>query len=74
MAQDAGITDVFAEYGGSHEKEEYQLLVNVTHWSDEDVEREKKINERHIIPTYTLNRSFGELLELFDFCSFKRFA
>lgn len=71
MAQDVGVTDVFAEYGGSHTKDEYQLLVNVTHWSDADVERERKIGEREVSPSYTLSKSFAEILELFNFKRFE---
>ncbi|GLQ17728.1 HAD family hydrolase [Maritalea porphyrae] len=67
MAQDAGVSDVFAAYGASHHRDEYNLLVNVTHWSDADVQREKRIGNREVTPSYTLGSSFTELLDLFDF-------
>ncbi|WP_205511839.1 HAD family hydrolase [Ruegeria sp. AD91A] len=71
MAQDAGVSDVLAEYGSSHLKEEYQLLVNVTHWTDEDVQREKLIGDREVSPTHTLKNSYSELLQLFQFEEFR---
>ncbi|BAX51824.1 Phosphoglycolate phosphatase [Photobacterium damselae subsp. piscicida] len=75
MAQQAGVTDVFAKYGTSHfdtNKDGYELLRAVTHWTDEDVERERKIKEsyHHIPPSHTVNE-FSELLGIFDFKSFK---
>jgi hypothetical protein len=47
MAQDVGISDVYARYGRAQHTEAYDLLREVTHWSDADVEREKRsVNER----------------------------
>lgn len=74
MAQQAGVTDVFARYGTSHFEqnvEGYDLLRSVTHWTDADVEREKMIKENYhsMPPTYSVD-SFSELLDLFDFCTF----
>jgi phosphoglycolate phosphatase-like HAD superfamily hydrolase len=70
MAQQAGVTDVYAAYGVSDkEGEEYQLLRRVTHWKAVAVEKEK--TEADVVsPTYTLQDSFGELLDLFDFAPF----
>jgi hypothetical protein len=34
MAQDAGVDDVWAEYGQAQSRPEYQPLRDVTHWSD----------------------------------------
>ncbi|WP_318437301.1 HAD family hydrolase [Photobacterium leiognathi] len=75
MAQRAGVTDVFAKYGTAHfdsNAEGYDLLREVTHWTDTDVEREKSIKDNYhqIPPKYTVLR-FSELLELFDFQKFK---
>lgn len=75
MAQQAGITDVFAKYGTAQHLEEYELLRRVSHWPDEAVEREKKLTVgRHVNPTYTLSQSFAELLDLFVFEPFKPLA
>jgi phosphoglycolate phosphatase-like HAD superfamily hydrolase len=67
MAQSAGIKDVWAKYGGSHEKAEYELLRRVTHWTAEAVEKEKLLKSGDVSPTYVLQNSFAELLDLFDF-------
>ena len=70
MAQDAGVTDVFAEYGVSHFNDKkdirYDLLRDVTHWTDEDVEREKKINSnrRLVSPSFVVNK-FSEIIPFF---------
>ena len=67
MAQDAGVDDVWAKYGQAQSRAEYQLLPDVTHWSDADVAREQRIKEREVNPTHTLANSFSELLTHFDF-------
>jgi len=68
MAQEAGVTDVFARYGLAQHTEEYELLSRVSHWTDADIEREKKLKAEHNVhPGYTLNESFAELLDLFQF-------
>lgn len=69
MAQEAGVVDVWAQYGVAKERKEYELLKNVTHWTKEDVEREKQITKENVKPSYTLNR-FDEILEMFDFVKF----
>jgi beta-phosphoglucomutase-like phosphatase (HAD superfamily) len=46
MAQQAGVTDVFARFGQVSDRLEYQQLLRVTHWTDEDVARERQMNAR----------------------------
>ncbi|WP_110515152.1 HAD family hydrolase [Herpetosiphon llansteffanensis] len=72
MAQECAIIDVYAKYGVSQHKEEYELLRNVSHWTDEDVEREKEIQKKGLLypPSYILNKSFSEILTLFNFIEF----
>lgn len=71
MAQDAGVRDVLAEYGRTQDRQAYELLKRVTHWTDEDVAREKRLLERPPVqPAYVLVDSFAELLDLFDFSAF----
>lgn len=72
MAQDAHIDDVFAEYGVSHTVQEYNLLRQVTHWTDEQVEKEKNTPQLDKSPSYTLKDSFSEILELFEFKRYER--
>lgn len=68
MAQQAGITDIFAAYGVAQYREAYELLRRVSHWSEADVEREKAIYKNmKIKPTYTLENNFGEILDIFTF-------
>lgn len=76
MAQKANISDVFASYGTSHfekNKEGYELLRAVTHWTDADVERERLIKENTsgAKPTYTAYQ-FSDILDFFDFSAFER--
>lgn len=67
MAQRAGVHDVWAAYGESHSREEYELLKAVTHWSPAAVAKEQTATEDSVRPTFKLEHSFGELLEFFDF-------
>lgn len=69
MAQDANVTDVFAKYGTCHfdnQKNAYELLRKVTHWTDEDVERERQIkeNKRNVTPSFVANQ-FSDILFFF---------
>ncbi len=68
MAQTVGVTDVWAVYGQAQHREEYALLREVSHWTDEDVQREKALmHAPDVAPTYRLEHSFAELLDLFRF-------
>ena len=64
MAQDVGVIDVWAEYGAAQHREEYELLRKVSHWTDDAVQKEMRVE---VQPTVTLHQSFAELLEHFDF-------
>lgn len=75
MAQKANVSDVFASYGVGHfedNKEGYELLRAVTHWTDADVERERKIKENALgaKPTYVA-KQFSDILCFFDFTKFR---
>lgn len=77
MAQSIGMDCVFAKYGTSHfenNKEGYELLRAVTHWTDEDVLREKEITEKksslNIMPTFVADK-FSDILSFFDFVECK---
>lgn len=78
MAQSTGVSDVYAKYGTSHfeeNKEGYELLRKVTHWTDEEVAREKAIKDEsinlNISPTYVAER-FSDILAFFDFEPFRK--
>jgi len=72
MAKMSGVTDVYAKYGAPLDRQDYELLRSVTHWSQEDVEREKQPNESEISPSYVLDKNFKQLLKLFRFKRFVR--
>jgi phosphoglycolate phosphatase len=66
MAQQAGITDVYAAYGASQHRPEYELLRKVTHWTPEMVERERAaLKPGAVTPTHILSNGFSEILPLF---------
>jgi phosphoglycolate phosphatase len=68
MAQRVGVRDVLAAYGIAHGREEYELLRRVSHWNQQDIEREKHLAEqRDVSPSYKLTSGYSELLELFEF-------
>lgn len=73
MAQQAGITSVYAKYGHVIDDEAYDLLRKVTHWTDEDVEREINFKKAYLEiapPNYTIDN----FTELFDHFKFSKFA
>ena len=68
MAQDVGVYDVYAKYGDVHKSLEYELLKEVTHWTEEQVAKEKMIAATNAVtPSYSLDNSFSELQEYFHF-------
>ncbi|OAT16737.1 phosphoglycolate phosphatase [Buttiauxella noackiae ATCC 51607] len=76
MAQEAGVDDVFARYGTTHfidNLEGYNLLRDVTHWTNDDVEREKKIKDenKNTHANYTVDK-FSEILDIFSFMEYKK--
>ena len=71
MAKDASVLGAYAAYGFSQDRDVYELLKRVTHWSAADVEREKAINAgQSVTPDYVLKDSFAELLDVVDFVRF----
>lgn len=68
MAQATGVLDVHAKYGQVQDKPEYELLRRVTHWSDEDVARERALvlSSGDVKPTITCVDRFAEVLAVFD--------
>ncbi|WP_459061919.1 HAD family hydrolase [Stenotrophomonas sp. PSU-St15] len=68
MAQDAGVTDVFAAYGAAQDRTaEYDLLKTVTHWTPDMVAREQaKLKPGAVTPTYTLPDGFFQIVEILE--------
>lgn len=71
MAKQAGVTNIWAKYGEAQDRPEYELLRRVSHWPDEDVNKEKEKETRQIAAQYELESCFGELLKLFEFVPYK---
>lgn len=71
MAINSGIDDVWAKYGQAHKREEYKLLQEVTHWTEGQVHQEQRIAAKvDVTPSYTLETTFSEILDLFEFDDF----
>lgn len=68
MAQAVGVRDVHAQYGVPYGSADYDLLRRVSHWRDEDIERERRLaTAPDVVPTYRLVDTFAELLDIFEF-------
>jgi phosphoglycolate phosphatase len=68
MAQHAGVLDVHARYGLSQHTDAYQLLRRVSHWSDEEIEREKQnLKAPPHRPSIELFDSFAQILDAVEF-------
>jgi FMN phosphatase YigB (HAD superfamily) len=65
MAKTAGVISVWARYGTRYEPSLWDILVRVTHWSDEDVAREAALRNLYsdIQPDHTIER-FADLLDV----------
>ena len=65
MAKRAGVFAIWAAYGSEHSPEEYNKLVRISHWTNEDVEREKDLQREagRIRPDFTAKKAFGEVVE-----------
>ena len=49
----------------------YKLLQEVTHWTEGEVQNEQRIAARvDVNPSYTLETSFSEILDMFEFVDF----
>ncbi|NQX56678.1 HAD family hydrolase [Pedobacter panaciterrae] len=72
MAQQAEVTSVHAAYGHRSATAQYDLLVKVTHWTDEDVLRERSFRDKSFDieePDYIINK-FSDLLNIFNYVKF----
>jgi phosphoglycolate phosphatase len=67
MAQELGVPNAWAQYGGAQHTSGYDLLREVTHWPQQEVEREKTTLERPKPPDLVLKNNFGEILDHFQF-------
>ena len=69
MAKRAGTHAAWARYGANYDKESWEKLVRITHWTKEDAAREFQLrNEaRDVSPDVELD-SFGEVTGHYVFC------
>lgn len=67
MAHELGVSNAWAQYGGAQHTAGYDLLREVTHWTQEEVEREKRILQGPKPPALALKQNFAEILDHFQF-------
>jgi FMN phosphatase YigB (HAD superfamily) len=60
LAQRAGVHDIYAAYGRSYDATLWERLVAVTHWTEEDIARERELAAHRARPTSVIHR-FGQL-------------
>lgn len=65
MAKKANVYGIWASYGSILDSGDYEKLVRITHWTDEDVERERNLRREaeNIQPDFIAAESFGEILD-----------
>ncbi|EKM31501.1 HAD hydrolase, IA, variant 1 family protein, partial [Vibrio harveyi] len=65
MAREIGMRSVWANYGRNFSPECWKILVQITHWTEQDVIREEELKRAYadISPDYTI-ASFSELIDL----------
>jgi len=64
MAKRAGVFAIWAAYGAYHNRNLYDALVRVSHWTPEKREQEERFKKEAALvnPDYVANRSFAEVL------------
>jgi len=62
MAKEAGVTAIWARYGTRYHPRCWSYLVKITHWTDEDVVREKELKSKYseVLPDHVID-AFSEL-------------
>jgi FMN phosphatase YigB (HAD superfamily) len=68
MAKRAGVFSIWAAYGARHDPVMYDHLVRISHWTSEEIAKERRLKEeaKHIKPDYIASRSFAEILSALD--------
>lgn len=68
MARRAGAWAVWARFGTRHDSQDWQRLVRVTHWTDDEIRRAENPKPRSgDMPHVTLERDLAEVFEHFAF-------
>lgn len=73
MAHLANVTSVHAKYGHLIDSSNYNLLKEVTHWSEEEVKNEQNftLTKGDGIADFVIQNSFTELMSYFSFIPFE---
>jgi len=63
----ADVYSIWAKYGAFHDDEAYQKLIRISHWTREDIARERAlaIQAKGLMADYILERNFCEILNVF---------
>lgn len=66
MAREASVMSAWAKYGAFHDKKLYEMLVRVSHWTEDEVIREKMLAKKAatVVPDFVLNQSFDEIIQV----------
>jgi len=64
MAREANVFSIWAKYGAILHTNDYEKLVRITHWTQEDVEKERRLRKEaeDIQPDFIAESSFVEIL------------
>lgn len=64
MAKKAGVFSIWAKYGAVLHTDDYERLIQITHWTNEDVENERRLKKEaeDIRPDFVAEDSFAEIL------------
>ena len=60
MAQRCNVHDIYARYGTEYNEANYDLLVDISHWTEDEIQKKFELRELKVEPTYTID-SFSEL-------------
>lgn len=65
MASQAGLISVWAKYGTTFDRDLYQKLVRISHWTPEDIQREADYSTAagEVSPDFICENSFSEILK-----------
>jgi phosphoglycolate phosphatase-like HAD superfamily hydrolase len=68
MAIEAGVDGVWARYGRNFDSRLWDFLVQITHWSENDVRAEMELREKYgqLNPEFTVDQ-YGDILDIFEF-------
>ncbi|SRR6266404_1800732 len=60
MAQECSVYDVYAEYGRHYNQDNYEELIEISHWASNDISRETESIIKDVQPSFVISR-FAEL-------------